>query len=123
MPEKAKSGKAAASRTKSTKKATKKTTKKTAGKSAAKKATTGKSTKAAKTKKTTERTRTAASGTGKVRVRQIRSGIGHAETYRRTLRALGLKHHQDEVVLPDNASVRGMVFKVRHLIRVTSEEV
>jgi large subunit ribosomal protein L30 len=119
MPEKAKSSKTATSRTKSAKKATKKTTKKTAAKSASKKATTRKSTKA---KKTTERTRTAASGSGKVRVRQIRSGIGHAETYRRTLRALGLKHHQDEVVLPDNASVRGMVFKVRHLIRVTSEE-
>ena len=75
MPEKAKSSKAAGSRTKSAKKATKKTTKKatkkTAGTSASAKATTRKSTKAAKAKKTTERTRTAAGGTGKVRVRQI----------------------------------------------------
>jgi large subunit ribosomal protein L30 len=57
-----------------------------------------------------------------LRVRQVRSGLGHAATYRRTLRALGLKHHQDEVVLPDNPSVRGMVHKVRHLVRVAPEE-
>jgi large subunit ribosomal protein L30 len=121
MPEKAKSGKAASGRAKSAKTATKKATKKAADKKAVtKRAGATKATKAKK--RTTERTRTAAGGSGKVRVRQVRSGIGHAETYRRTLRALGLKHHQDEVVLPDNASVRGMVFKIRHLIEVTSEE-
>lgn len=59
---------------------------------------------------------------GPLRVKQVRSGIGHAETYRRTLRALGLKHHQDEAVVPDNASVRGMLHKVRHLVRVGREE-
>jgi ribosomal protein L30 len=36
----------------------------------------------------------------------------------RTLKALGLKHHQDIVRLPNNASVRGMLFKVRHLVEV-----
>jgi ribosomal protein L30 len=59
---------------------------------------------------------------GRVRVRQVRSGIGRAATYRRTLRALGLKHHQDEVVVTDTASTRGMLHKVRHLVRVTPEE-
>lgn len=54
----------------------------------------------------------------RVRVRQVRSGIGHPETMRRTLRALGLKHHQAEVELPNNASTRGMLFKVRHLVEV-----
>ncbi|MDQ3208038.1 MAG: 50S ribosomal protein L30 [Gemmatimonadota bacterium] len=38
---------------------------------------------------------------------------------RRTLRALGLRHHQQSVKLPNNASVRGMLIKVRHLIEVT----
>ena len=55
-------------------------------------------------------------------MRQVRSGIGHAQPYRRTLRALGLKHHQDETVVPDNPSTRGMIHKVRHLVSVTSEE-
>lgn len=54
----------------------------------------------------------------RIRVRQIRSGIGHADTMRRTLAALGLAHHQMEVELPNNASVRGMIFKVRHLVEV-----
>jgi large subunit ribosomal protein L30 len=54
-------------------------------------------------------------------VKQVRSGIGHAETYRRTLRALGLRHHQDEIAVPDTPSVRGMLRKVRHLIQVREE--
>lgn len=52
-------------------------------------------------------------------VKQVRSGIGHADTMRRTLRALGLRHHQQSVQLPNNQSVRGMLIKVRHLIEVT----
>ena len=52
-------------------------------------------------------------------VKQIRSEIGHPETMRRTLRALGLRHHQQTVRLANNSSVRGMLNKVRHLIEVT----
>jgi large subunit ribosomal protein L30 len=56
----------------------------------------------------------------RIKVKQIRSGIGHADTMRRTLRALGLQHHQMTVELPNNASVRGMLVKVRHLVEVTA---
>ena len=52
-------------------------------------------------------------------VKQVRSGIGHSDTMRRTLRALGLRHHQQSVRLPNNSSIRGMLIKVRHLIEVT----
>lgn len=55
----------------------------------------------------------------RIRVKQIRSGIGHAETMNRTLRALGLKHYQAVVELDNTASARGMLFKVRHLVEVT----
>lgn len=41
---------------------------------------------------------------------------------RRTLRALGLKHHQDEVIKNDDPSVRGMVRKVGHLVEVEAVE-
>ena len=51
-------------------------------------------------------------------VKQIRSTIGHPETMRRTLEALGLRHHQQTVRVPNTASMRGMLFKVRHLIEV-----
>jgi large subunit ribosomal protein L30 len=52
-------------------------------------------------------------------VKQIRSEIGHSETMRRTLRALGLRHHQQTVQVPNTSSVRGMLVKVRHLIEVS----
>jgi len=55
-------------------------------------------------------------------VKQVRSGIGHPETMRRTLRALGLRHHQQSVKVPNNSSMRGMLIKVRHLIEVTPAE-
>ncbi len=55
---------------------------------------------------------------GQLRIKQIRSGIGHAATYRRTLEALGLKYHQDEVVLRDHPAVRGMLRKVWNLVSV-----
>jgi large subunit ribosomal protein L30 len=51
-------------------------------------------------------------------VKQIRSSIGHPETMRRTLEALGLRKHQQTVQLENTASIRGMLYKVRHLIEV-----
>ena len=56
---------------------------------------------------------------GKVRIRQVRSEIGHSWRMRRTLEALGLRHHQDEVVHQDSPSLRGQLKQVRHLIEVT----
>jgi large subunit ribosomal protein L30 len=56
---------------------------------------------------------------GAVRIRQVRSGIGHSWRMRQTLEALGLRHHQDEVVHPDSPSLRGMIKRVRHLVEVT----
>jgi len=55
-------------------------------------------------------------------VTQIRSEIGHAETMRRTLRALGLRHHQQTVHVKNTASARGMLYKVRHLVEVSPAE-
>jgi large subunit ribosomal protein L30 len=52
-------------------------------------------------------------------VKQIRSTSGHAETFRRTLRALGLRHYQHQITVEDTPSIRGMLFKVRHLVTVT----
>ncbi len=55
----------------------------------------------------------------RLRVRQIRSSIGRAETMRRTLRAIGLRHHQASVDVDNTATLRGMLYKVRHLVEVT----
>jgi large subunit ribosomal protein L30 len=59
---------------------------------------------------------------GKVQIRQVRSGIGHERAMRDTLKAIGLKHHQDVVVKQDSASLRGQIKHVRHLIEVTPVE-
>ncbi len=58
----------------------------------------------------------------RVRVRQFRSSIGRRRDFRETLRALGFRHHQVEVVVTRNPAIDGMLAKVSHLIRVTPEE-
>jgi large subunit ribosomal protein L30 len=57
--------------------------------------------------------------TGKVEIRQVRSGIGHSWRMRQTLEAMGLKHHQAVVVKQDSPSLRGQIKRVRHLVVVT----
>ena len=64
----------------------------------------------------------AAAASGRLSIKQVKSGIGHAATYRRTLEALGLRHHQQTVVVNDTPSIRGMLFKVRHLVQVAPAE-
>ena len=59
-------------------------------------------------------------GKGALRIVQVRSGIGRPGPERRTLEALGLKHHQDSVVKPDHPALRGMLHQVRHLVAVTA---
>jgi large subunit ribosomal protein L30 len=59
---------------------------------------------------------------GKVKITQVRSGIGHSWRMLRTLEALGLRHHQASVVQQDSASLRGQLKQVRHLVSVTPVE-
>ena len=54
-------------------------------------------------------------------IKQIKSGIGAPHDQRATLQALGLRH-QRSVVQKDNPAIRGMIFKVRHLVQVTEIE-
>ena len=59
---------------------------------------------------------------GRVRIEQVRSQIGHPEKLRRTLKAIGLRHHQDVVVKQDSPALRGQIKQVRHLVKVTPVE-
>jgi large subunit ribosomal protein L30 len=59
---------------------------------------------------------------GQLRIKQVRSEIGHPEAMRRTLRAIGLRHHQQEVIKPDTPALRGQLKQVRHLVEVTPVE-
>ena len=54
----------------------------------------------------------------KLRVTWVKSAIGYADDQRRTIRALGLKRLNQNVVHDDLPSIRGMIIKVRHLVKV-----
>ena len=58
----------------------------------------------------------------KLKITQIKSGIGRPETQRRTLAGLGLGKLHRSVVLQDTPAIRGMIVKVSHLITVTAAE-
>ncbi len=60
--------------------------------------------------------------TGNVRIKQVRSGIGHSWRMRATLEAMGLKHHQDVVVKQITPGLKGQLKQVRHLVDVTVVE-
>ncbi|HYW08336.1 MAG TPA: 50S ribosomal protein L30 [Longimicrobium sp.] len=57
----------------------------------------------------------------KLFITQVKSGVGAPGKHRRTLQALGLKH-QRSVVQEDNSAIRGMIFQVRHLVKVAAAE-
>ena len=53
-----------------------------------------------------------------LRVTQTRSAIGRKNAQLKTLKALGLGKIGRTVEQVDNPSVRGMIFKVKHLVEV-----
>ncbi len=54
----------------------------------------------------------------KLRITYVKSGIGYAQRQRLTLRSLGLHRLHQTVEQEDTRSVRGMIMKVRHLVKV-----
>jgi large subunit ribosomal protein L30 len=53
-----------------------------------------------------------------IRVTLIKSPIGFPEPQKRTVKALGLKRMHQTVEHPDNPALRGMLFKVIHLVKI-----
>lgn len=53
-----------------------------------------------------------------LKVTQIKSVIGCPQDQRGTVRALGLHRINDTVVHTESAVIRGMIFKVKHLVTV-----
>jgi large subunit ribosomal protein L30 len=58
----------------------------------------------------------------KVKVTMVGSPIGCPADQRATLRGLGLTRMHQQRELDDTPAVRGMIFKVKHLIRVEPPE-
>jgi len=57
----------------------------------------------------------------KLRVTLVKSGVGYERSQRRTLTALGFHRLNQSVVREDSRSLRGMLNKVRHLVKVEKE--
>ena len=55
---------------------------------------------------------------GVLRITLVRSTIGRPADQGRTVASLGLRKLHATVERPNNASIRGMVAKIRHLVRV-----
>ncbi len=57
----------------------------------------------------------------KLRITWIKSGIGYAKVQKKTLKALGLRRLNQRVTHNDCTSIRGMLNKVKHLVKVEEE--
>ena len=55
---------------------------------------------------------------GRVRVKQVKSGVGGTQRQRQTLRGLGFRRLYQTVELEDSPSVRGMITAIAHLVKV-----
>jgi len=53
-----------------------------------------------------------------IKITQVKSGIGSTKKIRATLVGLGLTKMQKTVTRKDTPEIRGMVYKVQHLVRV-----
>ena len=54
----------------------------------------------------------------KLKVTQTKSKIGSTKRQKRTLEALGIKKMHNPVELEENQQIKGMIEKVKHLIKV-----
>ena len=57
----------------------------------------------------------------KLRITWVKSSIGYAIDQKRTLQTLGLRRLNQQVTHDDSASLRGMIQKVRHLVKVEED--
>ena len=53
-----------------------------------------------------------------LKITLVKSTIGAVPKHKKTVEALGLKKVNKTVELPDNEAVRGMIWHVKHLVKV-----
>ncbi len=58
----------------------------------------------------------------KLKVTQVKSGVGKSDQQNRTLQGLGLRGPHKSVILQDTVAIRGMIRKVSHLVTVESAD-
>ncbi|HEY0426853.1 MAG TPA: 50S ribosomal protein L30 [Pyrinomonadaceae bacterium] len=55
---------------------------------------------------------------GTIKIQYYRSSIGYSKRQKAVVKGLGITKLNQVVVRPDNASMRGMVEKIPHLLRI-----
>lgn len=58
----------------------------------------------------------------KLEIKLVRSMAGTNDNQKRNLKALGLKRREHTVVHDDSGTIRGMISKVAHLVKVTKRQ-
>ncbi len=53
-----------------------------------------------------------------LKITYVKSAIGYAADQRATIKSLGLRKLHQSVVHQDTPVIRGMIFKVKHLVKV-----
>lgn len=56
-----------------------------------------------------------------LRITLVKSAIGYSERHKATVRALGLRKMHQSVVQEDNPTIRGMLSKVNHLVKIEEQ--
>jgi len=54
----------------------------------------------------------------KLRITWVKSGIGYSRDQRQSLRALGFHRLHETIEREESPSIRGMIAKVKHLVKV-----
>jgi large subunit ribosomal protein L30 len=57
-----------------------------------------------------------------IRITLVKSPIGYTQRHKATIRALGLRRMHQTVEHEDSPSIRGMLYKVNHLVEVVEVE-
>ena len=53
-----------------------------------------------------------------LKITLVKSPISNIKVHKATVQALGLRKVSQSVVKPDNDAIRGMIFRVQHLVSV-----
>ena len=57
-----------------------------------------------------------------LKITLVRSAIGYSIRHKATVRALGFHRLNESVVHPDSPTLRGMLSKVNHLVKIEEQE-
>jgi len=53
-----------------------------------------------------------------LKIKLVKSGTGFPENQKRVIKGLGFRRLNEVIRRPDSPQIRGMIFKIRHLVEV-----